>query len=221
MGIIIKSIIATILYIVMLELTAVWILIPEKLEIENYNEYYILIQGICQLIIVVIFILLINQKQSRDNWKRAKIKWYLIAAIIGSLFVVFQSPLKWVYNLIFGTEYFIEYDFDGLIELTDINILSTIFFIPIAEELFFRKYIQENLHRRLKSWIAIIVASVLFALIHAPYLSLIWSEYNHDWHLFYLTFFGGLISGTIYYKSKSIGPSIIFHVFWNLMVVII
>ena len=41
MGTIIKSIVAAILFIVMLELAAVWIFIPEKLEIENYDKYYI------------------------------------------------------------------------------------------------------------------------------------------------------------------------------------
>lgn len=205
----------------MLELAAVWIFIPERLDIEDYDKYYVLIQGICQLVIVVIFITRINREGSKEKWKSVKVSWYFVVAIIGSLFVVFQSPLKWVYNLFFGTEYFIEYDFDGLTELKDINVLSTIFFIPVAEELFFREYVQRELQKKMKTWFAIIVASVLFALIHAPYLNLIWSEYNLEWHSSYLTFFGGLISGVIYYKSSSILPSIVFHIFWNLAVVIV
>ncbi|KAB1160833.1 CPBP family intramembrane metalloprotease [Tenacibaculum aiptasiae] len=51
--------------------------------------------------------------------------------------------------------------------------------------------------------------------------NLILESSNQDWHLFYLTFFGGIISGFLYFKSKSIEPSIVFHVFWNTMVYIV
>jgi len=218
---IIKSTFATILYILIIELTAFWILIPEKLGFESYHNYYILVQGLFQLVVVVIFTRLIKQNKTKKYCNSVKAKWYLIAAISGCLFVVYQSPLTWIYNFIFGTEHYIKYDFDGLIEFKNINILSTILFIPIAEELFFRGFIQEYLQKKLKIWSAIIVASIMFAIIHAPYLDLVWSEYNPEWHSFYLTFFGGLISGIMYFKSKSILPSITFHIFWNIMATIV
>lgn len=221
MGAIIKSTIATILFIVMVELSTLWIFIPKLLKIENFYLYYVLIQGLCQLLLVVLFTWLTKRKKISEYCRTEKSKWYLIAVVSGSLFIIIQSPLKWIYNLIFGTDYYIEYHFDGLVELMDINVLSTILFIPIAEELFFRGCIQEELQKKLKIWIAIIIASIFFALIHAPYLYLFWSEYIPEWHSFYLTLFGGLISGIIYYKSESIIPSIIFHVFWNLGVVIV
>jgi membrane protease YdiL (CAAX protease family) len=216
-----KSIIATFLYLIIIELVGIWVFIPELLEIEDYNKFYFLIQGICQLIVVLIFIYFINRKKNQLIWKKISINWYLIAAILGSLMIVFQSPLNMVYNPIFGAEYFIKYDFDGLIQFKDINTLSIILFIPIAEELFFRGYIHRELQKGVKPWIAIIVATMLFALIHAPYLNLIFSQKSDDWHLVYITFFCGLISGIIYDKSKSIGPSIVFHIFWNLMVTIV
>ncbi|MBR9847588.1 MAG: CPBP family intramembrane metalloprotease [Algicola sp.] len=108
------------------------------------------------------------------------------------------------------------YDLDGLSQLWNINFISSIILIPIGEELFFREYIQNNLQKKTKIIVAILFASLLFALIHAPYMNLFFEEFQQTWHLTYLTFFGGLISGLIYYKSESIGPSIIFHIFWNL-----
>jgi membrane protease YdiL (CAAX protease family) len=65
------------------------------------------------------------------------------------------------------------------------------------------------------------MASILFASIHSPYMNLILESSKQDWHLFYLTMFGGIISGILYFKSKSIGPSIVFHMFWNIMVYIV
>ena len=132
-----------------------------------------------------------------------------------------QTPLKWIYNLLFGTDYSIAYMFDGLPKFKNINWISAILLIPIGEELFFREYIQNNLQKKTNKIVAILTASVLFALIHSPYMNLILELSKQDWHSFYLTLFGGIFSGIIYYKSKSIGPSILFHIFWNLTATII
>ena len=132
-----------------------------------------------------------------------------------------QTPLKWIYNLLFGTEYYIDYRFDDLSKFKNVNIISSIIFIPIGEELFFREYIQNNLQKKTNAVFAILLASFVFALIHAPYMNLILESFHQNWNLFYLTLFGGLLSGILYFKSKSIGPSIIFHMLWNLMVIII
>ena len=39
-----------------------------------------------------------------------------------------------------------------------------------------------------------------------------------NFQLTYITFFGGLILGTLFYKSKSLIPAILAHIFWNLTV---
>ncbi len=137
-----------------------------------------------------------------------------------------------MYNIFFEPEYTIAYRFDGLYKFKNINLLSSVLFIPIAEELIFRGYIQDFLQRKTNVVVAIVVASLLFASIHAPVPSLILDSFKyvddsvlalliHDWHLFYITLFGGAISGLLYYKSKSVGPSIVFHMFWNIMVTFI
>jgi membrane protease YdiL (CAAX protease family) len=216
-----KAILATLLYLIGIELIGSWFYIAEAIEFENYYKYYLLIQGALQLIGVMIFIYFIKNRTFKNLIKKTHRKWYLFALILGISFVFMQTPLKWIYNLLFGTEYSIAYRFDGLPKFKNVNWISSILLIPIGEELFFREYIQNNLQKKTNTIVAILLASLLFALIHSPYMNLILESSKQDWHLFYLTIFGGIISGILYFKSKSIGPSIIFHIFWNLMVIIV
>ncbi len=211
----------TLLYIVGIELIGAWSRIVESFEFENYFEYYLLIQGALQTLAVFIFIYFARNRTFKKLIEKTDVKWYFIAFTLGISFVYLQSPLKWVYNLLFGTEYFINYDLGGLSGLWNINIISSVLLIPIGEELFFRRYIQDRLQKKTNYILAIIFASLMFALLHSPYLNLLIEDFHQTWHLTYLTFFGGLLSGLIYYKSKSIGPSIIFHIFWNLTALII
>jgi membrane protease YdiL (CAAX protease family) len=216
-----KAILATLLYLIGIELIGSWFLIAEKIGFESYYKYYLLIQGTLQLIGVLIFIYFIRKRTFKNLIKKTHRKWYLFALILGISFVFMQTPLKWIYNLLFGTEYQIAYRFDGLPKFKNINMISAVLMIPIGEELFFREYIQNNLQKKTNTVVAILLASLLFASIHSPYMNLILESSKQDWHLFYLTIFGGIISGILYFKSKSIGPSIIFHMFWNIMVYIV
>ncbi|WP_204346630.1 CPBP family intramembrane glutamic endopeptidase [Psychroserpens algicola] len=218
---ILKAILATLLYLIGIELIGSWSLIAETIGFESHYKYYFLIQGTLQLIGVLIFIYFVRKRTFKNLIKKTHRKWYLFALILGISFVFMQTPLKQIYNLLFGTEYYIAYRFDGLPKFKNINMISAILMIPIGEELFFREYIQNNLQKKLNKIIAILLASLLFALIHSPYMNLILESSNQDWHLFYLTIFGGIISGILYYKSESIGPSIVFHMFWNIMVYIV
>jgi membrane protease YdiL (CAAX protease family) len=216
-----KAILATLLYLIGIELIGSWFYIAEAIEFENYYKYYFLIQGFLQLIGVLVFIYFIRNRNFKNLIKKTHRKWYLFALLLGISFVFMQTPLKWIYNLLFGTEYYIAYRFDGLPKFKNINLIASILLIPIGEELFFREYIQNNLQKKTKTIVAILIASVLFASIHSPYMNLILESSKQDWHSFYITTFGGMLSGIIYFKSKSIGPSIVFHVFWNLMAYIV
>jgi membrane protease YdiL (CAAX protease family) len=216
-----KAILATLLYLVGIELIGSWIYIVELSEFKNYHNYYVLIQGALQLITVLIFIYFLKNRTFKHLLKKTHYRWYLLTLILGIGFVFMQTPLNWIYNLLFGTEYSIVYRFDGLSNLKNINFISIILLIPIGEELFFREYIQNNLQNKTNRFVAVLIASFLFSSIHAPYMNLLLGVSMESWHLFYLTLFGGVISGVLYFKSKSIGPSVLFHVFWNLTVTII
>ncbi|MFD2564778.1 CPBP family intramembrane glutamic endopeptidase [Aquimarina rubra] len=96
------------------------------------------------------------------------------------------------------------------------SVIASILVVPVTEELFFRKYIQDGLTINYKPYQAIIFTSILFAFIHIPFISLFYDFMDFSFHRSYITLFGGIISGTLFYKSKSIIPSIMFHLFWNL-----
>lgn len=212
---------ATLLYLIGIELIGSWFHIARVVGFDDYFKYYILIQGALQLTAILLFLYLIRNRALQSLFKEVHFKWYVFALILGLSFVFVQTPLKWFYNVLFGTEYHIAYRFDGFPKFKNVNLISYVLLIPISEELFFRAYIQQNLQIKTHKILAVIVSAILFALIHSPYLNLILESSKQDWHLVYLTVFGGLISGILYYKSKSIGPSIIFHIFWNIMVILV
>lgn len=213
-----KAIILTVLYIFFIEFVPVWILLMEYMGIEDYDSYYYFINGGIQVIIVFLFIKIMSPNELFQN---TNFKWYIIAFVLGGIFVWIQTPLNWVYNFIAGTEYSIVYDFEGYKQIDNLNYVAIIFLIPIGEELFFRQYIQKGLQIRFKPIIAIGIASLLFASIHLPYNALIFFGRYASPHLAYIALFGGMLSGVLFYKSKSIGPSIIMHVMWNLMVYVV
>ena len=221
-----KYFLYTLLYIVLMELSAVWTLVLEYFNVEYY-EFYGLIQGFIQLLIIIGFIYLWHRESIKALIKRPKAKWIIIALFFGFLFTFIQSPLNLIYNFIMGTEYKILYDFNGFDKFKSLNIISIILLIPLGEELFFRGFIQRKLQLDFKPATAILLASFMFALIHAPYLNILYiflesgNSFMEDWHLFYLTFFGGVISGILFFKSKSLIPSIIFHILWNIIASVI
>ena len=141
-------------------------------------------------------------------------KYYFIALISGIGFVFFQSILNIFYHQEISSEIF-DYNFT-LEQLTSLSVISSIIFVPITEELFFRNYLLRRLIEKYKPLKAIILSSLLFAFIHVALVSLFFEFMDFSFHHAYIAMFGGLIAGMLFYKSKSIIPSIIFHIFWNL-----
>ena len=60
----------------------------------------------------------------------------------------------------------------------------------------------------------------LFASIHLSFMNLINGEALNI-HSSYIALFGGFLSGLLYFKSRSTGPSIVFHIMWNMAVTLI
>jgi len=212
--------IATLLYILAIEFIASWTLVLDAIDFEFAYKYYGIIQASLQLVAVIIFIYFLKNRSFEHLLKRSSSIWYAIAVILGILFVFFQTPLNWIYNLIFASDYHILFKFDGLVNLKNPNVLAAVIFVAIAEELFFRTYIQDFLEQRVSELLSILTASFLFACIHAPYINLFVESAQNDWHLSFITFFGGLISSTLYYKSKSISVAITFHISWNIIALV-
>ncbi len=74
------------------------------------------------------------------------------------------------------------------------------------EEVFFRGYIQNEFFKKFNIHISILLTSILFTI---PHLIVSFSL------LSFLTFFPSIIFGYLYYYSKSIWTSAIFHFFSN------
>lgn len=80
---------------------------------------------------------------------------------------------------------------------------------PILEEIFFRGIILKGLLTRYKPGMAILISAMLFALAHGKPIQIIGA------------FPIGIILGSVYYKTKSIGLTTLGHSFVNLTGVII
>jgi membrane protease YdiL (CAAX protease family) len=210
-----KSILLTLFYFISLELIGFWIfLIPEETEYLNLLKASHLINTLATLIILIIVFKLIKRSDLLIL-KKAKNKFYFLVILLGIGFVFFQSFLNIIYHQEISTDIF-NYDFT-LDRLTSLNVIASIMVVPVTEELFFRNYILGGLLKNYKPLIAIIISSLLFAFIHIPFVSLFYEFMDFSFHQAYIAIFGGLISGILFYKSKSIIPSIIFHVVWNLV----
>lgn len=212
-----KALLFTILYVVFIGLMSLWVLLVDFHEMEFLFDYIHVINGIFSIISVFIFVRLMKTSETKLP-QETQLKWYLFAFIIGGIYFFIQIPLNVIYYFIAGSEYNVSIIFDGFTNFNNANVIAIILLIPIVEELFFREFLQQNLQKKFKPIIAILIASFFFASIHLPYEALILTEINLSPHRAYIALFGGLISGILYYKSKSIGPSIVMHVMWNLVV---
>ncbi|WP_421751198.1 CPBP family intramembrane glutamic endopeptidase [Croceimicrobium sp.] len=208
-----KSLLYTIIFIVFLQVITLWDLLDLVFgdDFKPYN-YFAFVNGFLVLIPLMFYI---KKTQGFQSLKPAQtsLYFYPVAFILGVGFIFMQMPLNGILNIVLGIDRAIFTSFQWSYNF-HLNHLGFFLFTPIAEELFFRQIIQKGLQQRYSGWIAILMSSALFALMHLqlifPFLGL-----DLHWHHAYITFFGGLISAYLYQKSNSIGPSIVFHVAWN------
>jgi membrane protease YdiL (CAAX protease family) len=161
--------------------------------------------SIIELIGVLVFFFYFNKKSLIP--KSANFLYYISAVVLAIIYVLAQEWLNIVYDSLFGTNYeeLINYNFK--IPVFTKLLVAQVFIIPIAEELFFRKFIQKGLEEYYNGYIALTLSCLLFTVAHYS-----------DFHNMFLVFFGGLISAILYFKSKSYAPSLVFHIIWNLTI---
>ncbi|MBC2845723.1 CPBP family intramembrane glutamic endopeptidase [Winogradskyella flava] len=206
-----KAIFHTFLFILFLELIGIWILlIPDEMESASLIKASHFINSIITLFFLVLIFISLKQSDLL-KYNKPEPKYYFIALVSGIGFVFFQSIL----NIIYYQELLFNYNFT-LERLTSLSIIASIIFVPLTEELFFRNYLLRRLLEKYKPIKAIFISSLLFAFIHIPFVSLFFEFMDFSFHHAFIALFGGLIAGILFYKSKSIIPPIIFHVFWNL-----
>jgi membrane protease YdiL (CAAX protease family) len=151
--------------------------------------------------------------------KNTRMKFYVIAGLLGIGFVLFQSFLNVIYFLDFSAAG-LDYEFTPE-RLSSLTVIASIMIVPITEELFFRKFSLGGLLENYKPKKAIIISALLFASIHIPFTAPLFDFVDFSLHHAYITFFGGLIAGYLFYKTRSVIPSIVFHAVWNMMTYVI
>ncbi len=80
---------------------------------------------------------------------------------------------------------------------------KAVFLVPILEETVFRGLVGDRIGRLAPKWLAIPLASLIFAVMHGD---LLWCAY---------AFISGLVLTWMYFRCKSIIPCIAFHLAFN------
>ena len=204
------------LYYILLELIGLWILlIPDEIYFNSIEIF-----NFTNSLVTLGFLLLMfkwSGKTDSLKFEKTDVKYYLIAIILGIGYIVFQPVLKIIYfhdglNSPFNNNL----DFN---QLNSLIVWVPIIIAPITEELLFRNFLLRNF-LEVKSnnfFKSLILSSVLFALVHLSIYQLVYDITSFSFYQAYITLFIGLLSGFLFYKSKSIIPPIIFHVLWNFM----
>jgi membrane protease YdiL (CAAX protease family) len=139
----------------------------------------------------------------REQFYMRELKWFLQLMGIGlipGLLVGFCSAIA------LGFEYF---QYDHLFTPTAL-ILATIQ-ISVAEEIITRGYFLSYLRKNgFGAWFAIIFQSIIFAVAHVP-------RYFGDGIALLINFLVGMVAGYLTWKTKSLIPAIVFHIFSNLI----
>ena len=208
-----KAILLTVLYYVLLNAIGLWIiLIPVETAYLPVFKFTHFINSLITLLFLIAFFVLLKRKDVL-KFQKVDFKFCILALFLGISFVYFQSFLNiFYYQEIPDTFFKFDYTYEHLIKL---SVITSILIVPITEELFFRNYIQRELTKRYDWKFSVILTSILFAIIHINLLGFFFDSTSLNFHQAYTAFFGGLISGILFYKTKSIIPSIIFHIFWN------
>lgn len=88
-------------------------------------------------------------------------------------------------------------------------IISTMIMAPLIEELIFRGLVISRLRKAVPAWAAIVITALLFGLMHGQ---ILWTTY---------TFVLGVVFGIVAVKTDSIVSSILVHMTFNILGVVI
>lgn len=101
------------------------------------------------------------------------------------------------------------------------DLIGSFLIVGITEELVFRGWILNALLTKFKTWVALLIDSILFLVIHFP----IWYRTGTFLSNFasgaeFTVIILGILFGLLFIKSKNIFVPIIFHMFWDLILTV-
>lgn len=161
-------------------------------------------------IIIVLLLLRPDMKKPLDR-DAANVSKIILWSIIGVFLAMFaQIVAAQIEILVFGIEPGSEntQDLMKVARMTPLFILVPAIFAPILEELIFRKIIFGSIYQRTNFFVAAIISSLVFALVHA--------DFTHT--LVYTAM--GLVFAFLYVKTKRIIVPIFAHMAMNTLVVV-
>ncbi len=162
--------------------------------------------------LILILYLLRQDIMERHRDERSSVPTAITWAFFGVFLALFaQGIAATIENRIFGIEYGSE-NTEFLVELaltTPLFIVVTSIIGPILEEIIFRKILFGTLYKRYNFFIAALLSSVVFAIVHMDFKHL----------LIYSAM--GFTFAFLYVKTKRIIVPIIAHVSMNTLVVLI
>jgi len=135
----------------------------------------------------------------------------MFTLFLGMLFTLIY-PLTTIINFLknFSNSQLLVTKFKDTAQLLDINFLGyfifLVLFVPILEEVLFRKIILTEVHKKYGSKLALFSSSILFSLIHLKIDQL------------ESAFIAGLLFGYIYLKTNNLFICILLHSIFNFMI---
>lgn len=204
-----------VIYSIILTLSFIFLLEGIAWGLDELNFYSMFSVRLIQFVITVSFIFYSRKVVLRNLFKYEE-NYVVWAIILGLLY----PYLQWILSIPY---YFDIQDTRGLLnfnfsQLLDLQIVPAVILSSVSEELFFKIAIQNELEKSYKPFISIGITALLFSLIHLTILAVFFEHIELTFYNAYSTFAGGAISAVLFYKSKSLFPSIVFHLAWNLMI---
>ena len=169
---------------------------------------YVLVLSALLTILVFFIVAKIRKKKFAQSAELNKFKPVTVAPIvIGG--IAFNFAISFLMNLIPFPEKLVE-SYENSInqvlgEVGIITWIAAVIMAPIVEELTFRGFMYTRLKQGMPKWIAIIVSSLAFGIVHGNVIQGIY------------TFVFGLSLVWIYERTKSIWSCILFHMSFNLV----
>ena len=168
-------------------------------------SYILIFSGI--LTILAFFVVAkIRKKKFLQTAQLNKFKGATVAPIIiGG--ITFNFTISFLMNLVPFPESWIEsYQSSSSEVLGGAGIvlwISAVIMAPLVEELTFRCFMYTRLKQAMPTWIAVIITSIVFGLVHG---TIIWAIY---------TFVFSVVLIFIFERTKSLWASILFHMSFN------
>lgn len=185
--------------------------LPQLFGVQLSKLYYSAVNTITP---VLWFPIIIYVKKKSGIPLRLSLKLPDIRIMI--LLVILAISAKIITNPLYGLMEFLNTLIDGRLKLDDfdamefdlnmvIKFIGLVLLVPVFEEIFWRKQIFGLLLNKFSPVVAIVLSSLLFAIVHFKFTSLI------------ALFIWGILFGLVYYQTNSLGASIFLHSFCNFM----